>query len=380
MAQSKASIAAKPDLKLAKGFAIEETLRSYFANQDFFALRSIPFRLAGTDITDIDLWLYERPASVSRRRTIVDVKNKKSPQAAERLIWTKGLQSALSIDGAMIATTDTSAAIQRLARTLNVDVIHLGAFQQAVASSNLPDIFVPQSHLETAIKNLDRQRRQNSWSEALVDLKSSLISNFGFGSANLALQALNFYGSELLVAPGDSVRAAIAVRSVYLSAACAAVSLDFAMAPYLLRSADQRKVVATNGIRFGTGEASAALTKVRAASSLMEKYLENGSFLAKTVESSFKAEADEIPAEIIAEYVTNGDLSEILFEPACALLDESLSLKLTTYDGLDFRSKALISVFLDFVGISRERFANQTDAAKDCGFIVSGEPEQLSLT
>ena len=70
---------------LNKGFAMEEALRNYFIKTGYYVIRGVPFTFGGFDITDIDLWLYSRTSSVSREITIVDAKNKKTPQAIERI-------------------------------------------------------------------------------------------------------------------------------------------------------------------------------------------------------------------------------------------------------------------------------------------------------
>jgi hypothetical protein len=80
-----------------KGYQLEELLRAYFLRAGFFVVRGVPFQHAGDDLTDIDLWLYERPTGSSRRRQIVDAKSKTKPKAVERLLWTKGLAQLLDV-------------------------------------------------------------------------------------------------------------------------------------------------------------------------------------------------------------------------------------------------------------------------------------------
>lgn len=43
---------------------------------------------------------------MSRERVNVDIKNKKTPQALERIFWAKGLQTVLGLDSCVVATTD----------------------------------------------------------------------------------------------------------------------------------------------------------------------------------------------------------------------------------------------------------------------------------
>jgi hypothetical protein len=345
---------AKP---IGKGFAVEESLRAYFARQGFFALRSIPYRMGGEDLTDVDLWMYERPAAISRRRTIVDIKNKKSPQAAERLIWTRGLVSALGVDEGIIATTDNRPAVHRLARSLGIDVINLPDFQKSEHGS-LPDNLLTQGELEIALKAADRERGEMLLTIALNDVKASLINNLGFGSANLCLSALKFFCNSAVTAPDGSTRSNISLRGAYISAACCAISLDYAVSTQSLKSQQVRMEFATNGIRYGFGELLSASTRIRATSALLEKYVENGKFLAKQVESGFFKDAADIPAEIIGQFVSRGNNVDVLFDPACVLIEASLLKEVPGYDSLPASAKSLISIFLDFNGFSREKFAN----------------------
>lgn len=69
---------------LSKGPKMEELLRNYFLKAGYYVVRGVPFIYEGFDITDIDLWLYGRASSVSREITIVDIKNRKTPQAIEK--------------------------------------------------------------------------------------------------------------------------------------------------------------------------------------------------------------------------------------------------------------------------------------------------------
>ncbi|MCY7280038.1 MAG: hypothetical protein LH610_03930 [Sphingomonas bacterium] len=339
-----------------KGFALEEALRSHFSSQRVFALRSLPFRLEGDDVTDIDLWLYESPGSTSRRRSIVDIKYKKSPQAAERLIWTKGLQTALGLETALVATTDRRPATNRLARTLKVGLIDFMPFQKMVEGLSADQATIGQTGFEALVREADVSRRVNDWKDHVFGLKSALLTNLGFGSANRALIAIGTLYEDAIITPSNSERALIAARLIYFSAACAAVSMDYALSEFAFRSRDERTRIVENGLRFG-GEVNTALARVRAAASLIEKYVPDGRSMAKRVELGFLSEAEALPAQIIAEYVTRGSPNEVLFDPALKLLEGAFAREVPAFDELPTNAKALISVFIDFVGGSREKFA-----------------------
>ena len=106
-----------------KGSNLEEVVRTYFDRQGFFALRGVSYRYEDEQVTDIDVWLYGRQSASVRTRTIVDVKNKRSPKAFERILWTRGMQLALGCDRAIVATTDRSAKVARFANQQKVALL-----------------------------------------------------------------------------------------------------------------------------------------------------------------------------------------------------------------------------------------------------------------
>lgn len=106
-----------------KGNKAEESLRLYFLDAGYYVVRGVPYKYKDFDITDIDLFLYGRASALSRERNIVDIKNKKTPQAVERIFWTKGLQKSLNMDHAIVATTETNPAVLAYGKENDVIVL-----------------------------------------------------------------------------------------------------------------------------------------------------------------------------------------------------------------------------------------------------------------
>ena len=106
-----------------KGNKAEESLRLYFLDAGYYVVRGVPYKYKNFDITDIDLFLYGRASALSRERNIVDIKNKKTPQAVERIFWTKGLQKSLNMDHAIVATTETNSAVLTYGKENDVIVL-----------------------------------------------------------------------------------------------------------------------------------------------------------------------------------------------------------------------------------------------------------------
>jgi hypothetical protein len=115
-----------------KGARAEETLRNYFLSMGYFVVRGCKFRYRGFDVTDVDLWLYGRSSALLRERINVDIKNKKTPQALERIFWAKGLQSVLGLDACVVATASNTAPLEPSPkRRWTVSVISASRFARA---------------------------------------------------------------------------------------------------------------------------------------------------------------------------------------------------------------------------------------------------------
>ena len=136
--------------EINKGHRMEETLRIYFLKSGYYVARGVPFRYKDFDITDIDLWLYNRTSPVSREISIVDVKNKKTPLAIERIFWTKGLQIAIKANSALVATTDKRKDVEfnNVSITVSPDLIlrweedgkkYIGGVKFHISKSNIFD-------------------------------------------------------------------------------------------------------------------------------------------------------------------------------------------------------------------------------------------------
>jgi hypothetical protein len=341
-----------------KGPQLEEALKAYFWQAGYFVVRGIPYRLEGEFVTDIDLWLYERPAALTRRRLIVDAKNRRSPRVSERIIWSKGLQSALGVDGAIVATTDKRPSARRLSKALNVTLLDGDAVAKLTQSDRLRNTGqLRTDELDKAVKRVDESRRSAEWRENLQIARTSLISGMGVQSTNTNLLAASFFAEQAVSAQPRSEQAQWALRLLYLTSALAAISLDYVLADQAFRSQHDRQQSIINSLRFGQSEAVPAVPIIRAAIGLVRKYVDNGMAIAKQIEYAFYGEAERIPAEIIADYVSRISASDALFNVAREIERASSSIELPSYDQMSNEAKSLLGVFLDFNGISREKIA-----------------------
>ena len=343
----------------AKGLLLEETLRQYFHQAGYFAVRSVPYKLEGEDVTDVDLWLYERPTGATRRRHIVDVKNKKNPKASERVIWVKGLQQALGVDGAFVATTDRRAATKRLARQLHVTLLDGEAISKITQSTALQSSpMLSSDDFEAQLKVIDLERRGGEWRAHFAGAKSSLLTGMGVQATNKALSSVRFFSEQATFAHPGSVQAVAATRACYACASYATIALDFVLSDLAFRSPAERRNAVAEVIRFGNSETRSTLATVRAAIALTRKYAINGNAVAAQVESAFFAEAEQIPAEIVSDFVTRGSTTDALFVVSRELITYAFERNVPCFDVLTRDSRSILGIFLDFAGVSRQRFAD----------------------
>lgn len=358
-----------------KGLELEETLKEYFWQAGYFAVRGVPFRLDDEDVTDVDVWLYERPAALSRRRLIVDAKNKTKPKAAERLIWARGLQSALNVDGAIVASTDKRPSSHRLAKSVGVTLLDGDAINKLASA---PKLKLGDQHsseeYDSLFKAVDAARRNAEWRTALLAARSSLLTNFGIHSANMALWAAGFFAEQAVLAAPKSDQAQVALRGFYSTCAYAAIGLDFVLADLAFQSHDDRRAALVTGVRYGNTNVREALVPVRTAIGLVRQHVSNGGSIAAQVERGFDHQAARVPAEIIAEYVARLSATDALYIVARELERNAFKIDIGHFDALSAEARSLLGVFLDFHGVSREKIADAASGSltKSASVVAEG--------
>ncbi|PZX25557.1 hypothetical protein H9N28_03240 [Rhodobacter capsulatus] len=341
-----------------KGFRLEELLRAYFIRAGVYAVRGVPLKFDGDDLTDIDIWLYERPTGSSRRRQIVDAKSKTKPKAIERLLWTKGLFELLDVDGAYIATTDTRPLLKDMSRRLGISVLDGSDIKRMAESDKVvfPDRLA-EEEIDDAIRRRDTDRRNKYLQTGYSDLKGALIDNFGGGTANRALEHVHRFSNELVASHPNSPSAEICLRLTYIAASISAIAIDAALSKVSFKSTDERRHAIINIIRYGDEDEARGLEKVRIATALIERYAPNGGALSQTVAQAVRKDYAKIPAEIIADHVVGNIRADGLFRIARSLDLRAFNRQLLGFDDLSQEEKAFIGVLVDFVDCDRAAVA-----------------------
>lgn len=345
-------------VKASKGAVLEEVLRAYFLRAGFFVVRGVPFRFADEDLTDVDLWLYERPTGTSRRVQICDIKYKQRPKAVERIFWTHGLAEALSVDGAYVATTDKRKSLRTVAERLDLQLIDGTDIQRIQSSlSVLYADRVGDEELIHQLQSVDKEFRNKNLQEARVDILSAIADGFGAPSAVRALEGFVRLASATASCHPDSLAARAHGRLAYLAAAIVCESLDYVSVSAAFRTIDERRELILNAVRLGALSSDSGQQMLKLALALVEKYAPGGKGAAATVESGLKNDLEKIPAEIVADQAVRLLKADQLFLTGRELEMASYSVSPPTFDNLSTPTKSMVGALLDFAGVERQRFA-----------------------
>ena len=340
-----------------KGLDTEEVVRSYFLRAGFFVMRGVKLRYGDDELTDIDLWLYERSATLARRRIIIDIKDNAQPKAAERLFFVKGLAEIIQVEATGVATSDSRRSLRELARKHNVlwidnaDLQRLKTSEKLAVSSRITD-----EMLDHLILKVDASRSSRNVRDAFGSIKSSVADRFGPSSANTALDGALYFAKLAIEAHPSSLAAQVFTRLVYFSSAVAAAALDFSSGDIALRPHAERLASLTNAIRFGE-DPKATADKLRWAEAAIRDYVPNGAGLAEMVRGRFKEALQSVPAEGLAEVVVKMANSDRLFRAARDLEQAAYTVDLEMFDELSVDARSLLGAVLDFVGTDRVLFA-----------------------
>lgn len=341
-----------------KGFVTEELLREYFLRAGFFVIRGAKLQYGELELTDVDLWIYERSATLARRRTIIDVKDKHRPQAAERLFFVSGLGKIIGVEGVGVATTDRNPKLRELARKHKVlwidgdDLKRFKATDKLLQGGRLTD-----EDFHAIVDGLDKKRGGRIYRTQMDGIKSAVVDRFGAASANLALNAFQTFSNEAIKSYPKSDAAEALTRLSFFAAALAAASLDFSSADSALRPLAERNKHMASAIRFGEN-VKGVYDKLDWTEMALREHVENGASIARQIKSGFARDQKQIPAEDFAEVVVRLSHTNSLFDIARTLEHAAYCVNNVSFDVLPIDAKSFMGALLDFSQIDRKLFAD----------------------
>jgi hypothetical protein len=332
-----------------KGVGLEELVRAYFARQGFFALRGVKYRFEEEEVTDIDAWLYGRQSASVRTRSIVDVKDKRSPKAFERILWARGIQLALGCDRAIVATTAVGAKIVRFAHQQKVALLTKDFLSRLQSKLDTGDRLTLEQFIDN-IQIYKDQKQDGDWLWHIADAKSALISLQGFPAFNKTISSFRFFAGR---AETRLHHKAQALRGAYLSAALACIALDSALERIVYQDQESRYRAIADGVTYGDAGDARVQGSIKTVLEVIANGMPNGRVISRQAADALEKMFESVRADIIAEHFTREHNAGVLVAVAKELDDRAHSVDGAQIQMLSVDAKSVLGVFADFVQANR---------------------------
>ena len=330
-----------------KGADAEESMRRAFQKLGYFVVRGIVYTYREQPVTDIDLWLYTA-AGVNRERLNVDIKNRQSPKAFDRILWTLGVKALLRLDNCIVVTTATDPAISDFGRRSGVTIINgdylKNTLTDAVTNRISEEEFCYQIWTQEAEEKGKELTRRYECS------KRRLLTHLNYDGVNQCLSDIRLCMTDLTAYPGLSQ----AIRRVlYALISHLLVTIDYILSETQFVTEEERRAELEAGIRYGSGGRSknnefvAMLRKIKAPDNPV--FSETVSRIA----DEFQSGPNRIPADIVSEYITKQTAPNRLFVLATLFEEQAFTDACCPVTTLDTGLKSLILVLMDYFGLDR---------------------------
>lgn len=328
---------------IAKGELMEELIRNYFINSGYFVVRGVKFRYENNDITDVDLYLYGRSSSITRQRINVDVKNKKSPQAFERILWANGVRELLNFDSCIVATTDQRPVVHKFGQLHNTIILD-GAFLSKLRSNSYPNRLPEEELMQRFAQNKSFKTFGNKdWRYIYEESKSRLLSELDFAGFNSALSYIGYFVEKVVT---DPQKREDSTRLIYLIISHLLITIDFILKDVAFLDISEREKKLSNGFKFG----NLGKEGVDKIISIAVQISGNKSA------SSFLKSLEGTPIDILKDFFSKNDNTKNLFSWARDFEKVGFNREFINPENLESPLKGIISLLLDFLGVERKKF------------------------
>jgi hypothetical protein len=333
-----------------KGGKAEEILRSYFLSLGYFAVRGLPFTYQGFDVTDVDLWLYLKSSSITRERSCVDIKRKKTPQALERVFWTKGLREVLRLDHAIVVTTDNRQAVRDFGAANDVTVLHGEFLQRLIRGANTFPLRISEETFNSELRVACLQDNSVNWQRYFKESKRTLLDALDFDGCNRLLGNVRFLLDEHR-ASGERSRAAL--RLLYATASFFLVAVDYSSRSIAHLESESRLVSLAEGFRYGNAGKDRAQAIVYTALKLFSGPANPDLFARNKMEDEVRKQLADYPAELLAEYFAKPEVAKSIFVTALEFDANAYADSLVAPRQCSSSCKSMLGLLCDFFKIDR---------------------------
>lgn len=343
----------------SKGEHMEELLRNYFLSLGYYVVRGVQYKYEGLDVTDVDLYLYGRSSSLTRDRINVDIKNKKSPQAFERILWANGLKKLLGFNSCIVATTDQKPLTHSFGQMHDTLILD-GAFLQKLRQQNFPDRLTEESLLQRLSKYKSYKTYDNKdWKFLYESSKSKLLTEQDFSGFNSTLLLLQYFLEKAVT---DIQKREDATRMIYLILSHLLIITDFIVKDIAFLDTPAKEKKLSEGFNFGN-LGKEGVDKIL---SIAIKISGNKS------QSSIAKSLENADTDILKEFFGKNEIAKKLHQWAKELEVIGYSKNLINPNQIDSALKSVLMIILDYSKIERRKFFNIFSES-----IISSHPSDL---
>ncbi|MFK0951055.1 hypothetical protein ACIWUT_07205 [Pseudomonas aeruginosa] len=333
---------------------MEELLRSYFLKAGYYVVRGVPFVYEGFDVTDIDLWLYSRTSSVSREVALVDAKNKKTPQAIERIFWVQGLRIATKATNAIVATTEKRQEVKDFGRELGVLVLD-GNFLGKLAKSEDPNATrLSDEEFFSQINDYSLSKLDGDWRGRMVLSKSLLAKSLSFDSCNEWLGQGKFFAEQSITkgSPRET-----ALRCLYLVCSFIIIAIDYSMKELSFHEQSERSELIKDGFTYGSRGSSGLRKVLNVAMALVEEHANDGPAISRQVRTSVEKQLAQLNTSILGDFFSKNDVARTLFSVAREFEQLAMTREFKPHSTASIELRSTLFCLLDYWHIDRAVFS-----------------------
>lgn len=328
---------------ISKGELMEELIRNYFIDSGYYVVRGIKYRYEGNDITDVDLYLYGRSSSITRQRINVDIKNKKSPQVFERILWANGLRELLGFNSCIVATTDQRPVIHKFGQ-LHKTIILDGAFLAKMRLNSYPNR-LSEDELTRMFSTYKSYKTfgNKDWRYIYEESKSKLLTEQDFAGFNSELSYIGYFIEKIMT---DLQKREPATRMIYLLISHLLITIDYIIKDIAFLETRDREKKLSDGFKFGNLGKEGVDKIISMAVQISGNKSAN----------SFLNSLESIPTDILKDFFSKNEHTKNLFNWARDFERIGFSRNFISPENIDVQLKGFLSLLLDFVGIERKKF------------------------
>jgi hypothetical protein len=336
--------------KSNKGGVAEEALRQYFRSLGFFVVRGAKFKFREYEITDIDLWLYLNKTTITRERINVDIKNRRTPQAIERIFWTKGLQEVLGFEGCIVATNDRRPATRDFGSLHGVMVLDGNFMSRILGAYDKPKDFIEEETLVSILNTPCIVDTRTTWTQMYMESKMDILVNLNFNGFNKLMNRAQTALEAYIVTYAEPT-----LRFLYTAIAFMLLSLDFKNKELSFLEKEYRKKSLIEGFLYGEAGKQRADEILEAAISLASHVRNRDLFTQTDLRAEIERQLSSYPAEDLAIYFAKPEVMKSLFDLAKQFYALVFFENIPAPKDLDSNLRAIIGLLADHYKLDRNK-------------------------